>query len=75
MEIKTVQTMIHENPSSSTHLNYIANLKENFDKFYSHFARTIFVTDNVNATKSDLKDMACICSDLIREINNLETAI
>jgi hypothetical protein len=29
---KTVQTMIHENPSSSTHLNYIANLKENFDK-------------------------------------------
>jgi hypothetical protein len=50
-------------------------LKEHFDKFYSHFARTIFVTDNVNATKSDLKDMACICSDLIREINSLETAI
>lgn len=73
--MKTVQTIIHENPSSSTHLNYIANLKENLDIFYRHFVNTIYNTDNMNATKSDLKDMGCICSDLIKEIQSLEESI
>ena len=69
--MKTVQTMIRENPSSSTHLNYIANLKEHLDKFYSHFAKNIYSTDNVNAAKSDLKTMGCICSDLLKDIHSL----
>ena len=54
-----------------TNRNYLSNLKENLDKFYSHYESIAYNDTNKNAVASDLKDIGCICSSMVDVCNEL----
>ena len=54
-----------------TNRNYLSNLKENLDKFYSHYSSISYDGTNKNAVASDLKDIKCVCSSMIDSCNEL----
>lgn len=43
---------------------YIINLYENLNTFYTSYTKNLYTT-NKNAVASDLKDIGCICADLM----------
>jgi len=49
---------------------YLMNLHEQFEKFYDHYVSVSNKT-NKNAVASDLKEMGCICSQMMTECNEL----
>lgn len=54
-----------------TNRNYLSNLKENLDKFYSHYSSISYDGTNKNAVASDLKEIGCICNQMTTECNEL----
>lgn len=68
MKEKFVRQII--NDKDSTNYNYLHNLKTQLDKFFDHLGY-VEQSTNMNAMKSDLKDIGCISVDLAKITNNL----
>lgn len=68
MKEKTVREIVCD--KDFTNYNYLHNLKNQLDKFFDHLGQ-VGQSTNMNAMKSDLKDIGCISADLLKITNNL----
>lgn len=68
MKEKSVRQIIYD--KDPTDYNYLHNLKTQLDKFFDHLGQ-VEQSTNMNAMKSDLKDIGCISADLVKITNNL----
>lgn len=70
MEFKNIREELYNKPTSASSLNYLNNNYIVLQKLMTHLSKTL-QSNNGQAVRSDLKDIGCICSSMLKNVNNL----